>query len=49
VTCAVDAGCGTLTHPRFIPVHWEPLMEGQQQINEVHNHQDSTVPSILWI
>jgi len=23
-------------------------MEGQQQINEAHNHQDSTVPSILW-
>jgi hypothetical protein len=22
-------------------------MEGQHQINEVHNHQDSTVPSIF--
>jgi len=36
-----------LTHV-IHPYSLEPLMEGKQQINMVHNHQDSTVSSILW-
>jgi len=42
--------CGRVRNtdsPTIHPCSLEPLMEGQHQINEAHNHQDSTVQYIM--